>query len=143
MINFLMILAVLIAVVLMASVLIQNPKGSGLAANFSSGNQFFGVKKTTDIVEKITWVTAGLVMFISLVVAGYNPKTGATDPNAPTQQGGKIDPQLEEIMQKGGAAPAVTNPFNEEQAADPNQPQVIMDEDGSGGEFIFPEEGNN
>lgn len=138
-----MILAVIIAVVLMASVLIQNPKGSGLAANFSSGNQFFGVKKTTDIVEKITWVTAGLVMIISLIVAGYNPKAGVVDPNAPSQQGGKIDPQLEEIMQKGGAAPAVQNPFNEEQApADPNQPEVKMDADGSGGEIIFNDEEN-
>jgi preprotein translocase subunit SecG len=108
MLTLLMILAVLIAVVLIAVVLIQNPKGSGLASNFSSGNQFFGVKKTTDIVEKITWVAAGLVMAISLIAAAYNPKGTATETNNATPSG-KIDPQLEEIMQKGLPA---TPPMN-------------------------------
>jgi preprotein translocase subunit SecG len=90
MLNILMILAVLVAIILIAVVLIQNPKGSGLASNFATGNQFFGVKKTTDIVEKLTWITA----------AAYNP----SDSNPASQtQGvpGKIDKDFEEMIEKG------------------------------------------
>ncbi len=100
MLNILMILAVLVAIILIAVVLIQNPKGSGLASNFATGNQFFGVKKTTDIVEKLTWITAAVVMIISLVAAAYNP----SDSNPASQtQGvpGKIDKDFEEMIEKG------------------------------------------
>ena len=61
---------VLTVLVLIASVLItlivllQNGKGGGLASNFVAGNQTFGVRQTTDILEKITW---GLVAFIFAV----------------------------------------------------------------------------
>ena len=61
---------VLTVLVLVASVLItlivllQNGKGGGLASNFVAGNQTFGVRQTTDILEKITW---GLVAFIFAV----------------------------------------------------------------------------
>ena len=61
---------VLTVLVLVASVLItlivllQNGKGGGLASNFTAGNQTFGVRQTTDILEKITW---GLAIFILVV----------------------------------------------------------------------------
>ena len=42
-------------------VLLQHSKGGGLASNVVAGNQTFGVRKTADILEKITW---GLVAFI-------------------------------------------------------------------------------
>lgn len=120
MLTLLMILAVLIAIVLIAVVLIQNPKGSGLAANFSTGNQFFGVKKTTDIVEKATWLTAALVMAISLISTGYLPK-GNTQPGQSSQKG-KIDEQLEEIMQKGLPATTPASPFENTQDAPQQDP---------------------
>ena len=61
---------VLTVLVLIASILItlivllQNGKGGGLASNFVAGNQTFGVRQTTDILEKITW---GLAIFILVV----------------------------------------------------------------------------
>lgn len=54
---FVVIASVLVTIV----VLLQNSKGGGLASNFVAGNQTFGVRKTADILEKITW---GLVAFI-------------------------------------------------------------------------------
>ena len=33
-------------------VLVQNSKGGGLASNFSSSNQYMGVRKTADFLEK-------------------------------------------------------------------------------------------
>jgi preprotein translocase subunit SecG len=44
---------ILIACVLLSLVvLVQNSKGGGLASNFSSSNQFMGVRKTADFLEK-------------------------------------------------------------------------------------------
>lgn len=48
-------------------ILVQNPKGGGLSgsiAGFSS--QFMGVKQTTDILEKGTWVLAVLLAVLSI-----------------------------------------------------------------------------
>ena len=55
------ILVLIASVLITLIVLLQNGKGGGLASNFVAGNQTFGVRQTTDILEKITW---GLVVFI-------------------------------------------------------------------------------
>ncbi len=70
--TFILILGIIVAIILMLVVLVQNPKGGGLASNFSQGNQIFGVEKTTDIVEKVTWAGAILIVLISLVAASFN-----------------------------------------------------------------------
>ncbi|MBS3915043.1 MAG: preprotein translocase subunit SecG [Bacteroidetes bacterium] len=70
--TWILIIGIIVAFLLMLVVLVQNPKGGGLASNFSQGNQIFGVEKTTDIVEKITWGGALLLVLISLVAASYN-----------------------------------------------------------------------
>ena len=73
--TILTILVVIAAILLIAVVLLQNGKGEGLASNFVAGNQTFGVRKTADILEKITW---GLVIFIIVVsiVASFTIRTG-------------------------------------------------------------------
>ena len=66
---------VLTVLVLVASVLItlivllQNGKGGGLASNFVAGNQTFGVRQTTDILEKITWGLAAFVLVVAIVTS--------------------------------------------------------------------------
>lgn len=48
-------------------VLVQNPKGGGLAGNVGGiSNQFMGVKQTTDVLEKGTWMFAGIIVLLSL-----------------------------------------------------------------------------
>lgn len=47
-------------------VLVQNSKGGGLAANFSGSNQYMGVRKTGDFLEKSTWILAVLLLVLSL-----------------------------------------------------------------------------
>ena len=46
---------ILACALLVLAVLIQNPKGGGLAVGFSASNQIMGVRKTTDFLEKFTW----------------------------------------------------------------------------------------
>ncbi len=62
------ILIVLASVVLGLIVLVQNPKGGGLAGNIAGfSNQFMGVKQTTDVLEKGTWIFAGIIGVLCLV----------------------------------------------------------------------------
>ena len=62
--TILTVLVLVASVLITLIVLLQNGKGGGLASNFTAGNQTFGVRQTTDILEKITW---GLVVFIFVV----------------------------------------------------------------------------
>jgi len=62
------ILIILVAVILGFIVLIQNPKGGGLAGNFAGvSSQFMGVKQTNDILERGTWIFATLIGVLSLL----------------------------------------------------------------------------
>lgn len=48
-------------------VLIQNPKGGGLNANVGGlTNNFMGVKQTTDVLEKGTWIFAGVIAILAI-----------------------------------------------------------------------------
>lgn len=64
----LVVLVAIVAVLLSLVVLVQNSKGGGLSSEFSGGStQMFGVKKTTDLLEQITWGMAGAIIVISLL----------------------------------------------------------------------------
>jgi preprotein translocase subunit SecG len=72
------ILSVFIAIVsllLMAAVLIQNPKGGGIDPTFGGqAQQLFGAARSTEFIEKVTWVLAAalivLCVFAALSVGG-------------------------------------------------------------------------
>lgn len=65
----LVILIAIAAILLVLVVLIQNSKGGGLSSEFSGpgSSQMFSVKKTTDLVEQITWGLAVAIIIFSLV----------------------------------------------------------------------------
>ncbi len=86
------ILITIASVLMVGVVLIQKSKGGGLAANVNNYNQFMGVRKTTDFIEKATW---GLAIFIcvlsilSCIFAGNSIVSSGTMPtleNVPVQQ---------------------------------------------------------
>lgn len=61
-------IVILASILLGAIVLIQSPKGGGLAGNIAGfSNQFMGVKQTTDILEKGTWILSGVLVILCLV----------------------------------------------------------------------------
>jgi len=62
------IIIVIASILLTLVVLVQNSKGGGLAANFASGNQAFGVRQTADFLEKTTW-TLALTILVCCVLA--------------------------------------------------------------------------
>lgn len=67
MIILFLILIVIAAVALGFIVLVQNPKGGGLSGNVGGfSNQLMGVKQTTDVLEKGTWLFAGIIALLAL-----------------------------------------------------------------------------
>jgi len=62
------ILIVLASVALGFIVLVQNPKGGGLSSAVGGfSNQVMGVKQTTDVLEKGTWIFAGIIGLLCIV----------------------------------------------------------------------------
>ena len=61
------ILIIIVCVILSLIVLVQNPKGGGLSGNIAGfSNQFMGVKQTTDVLEKGTWIFAGVIVVLCI-----------------------------------------------------------------------------
>ncbi len=73
---FITILILIAALCMILIVLVQNSKGGGLAAGFSSSNQVMGVRKTTDFLEKATWGLAIVIILLSILTAKYTAKRG-------------------------------------------------------------------
>jgi len=96
------ILVILASVILGLIVLIQNPKGGGLSSSFGGfGNQIMGVKQTTDVLEKGTWLFAAIVGILCIVSPAFIPKEGAG--SAPNKE------LMENVNSK---VPAATTPAN-------------------------------
>ncbi|MEP6676474.1 MAG: preprotein translocase subunit SecG [Ferruginibacter sp.] len=90
-----LILVVVASVILGLLVLIQNPKGGGLSGSFGGfSNQFMGVKQTTDVLEKGTWLFAGIVGILCLLSPVFLPKGGEKTilDSAPTTSPTKVVP---------------------------------------------------
>jgi preprotein translocase subunit SecG len=73
------VLIVVTCILTILIVLVQNSKGGGLASNFSSSNQYMGVRKTADFLEKATWVLGSALIIFSLLAGITVPKAGDAD----------------------------------------------------------------
>ena len=65
---FLLSLIVLVAILLVLIILAQNSKGGGLSSQFggSGASNMIGVKKTGDLLERITWGLTIVLMALSI-----------------------------------------------------------------------------
>lgn len=95
MISLVTILILLACVVLAFFILVQNPKGGGLSGTFGSiGTQVMGVKQSTDVMEKGTWSTMGVIAALCIITVMFfeTPKNDANqgkkpqNSSAPAQQ---------------------------------------------------------
>ncbi|MCK4569222.1 MAG: preprotein translocase subunit SecG [Bacteroidales bacterium] len=89
----------MVSVLIILVVLVQNSKGGGLASNFSGSNQYMGVRKTADFLEKATWTLAVTLLVLSLASIFVIPKGG---------EGANNVTQVEE--RAGGPLPGPTAP---------------------------------
>ncbi|HEY4061227.1 MAG TPA: preprotein translocase subunit SecG [Puia sp.] len=100
------ILIILCCVFLGLIILVQNPKGGGLAGNVGGfSNQLMGVKQTTDVLEKGTWVLAVVVTLLCLFSAMFVPKTAASNQRVPEKVNATTVPAQQAPVQQ---APAPT-----------------------------------
>ena len=90
------ILIVLASLCMIGIVLIQESKGGGLASAFSSANSSFGVRQTTNFIEKTTWTLAAAMVVISVICAYVAP-------NATTEGS---------VIEKAATEQSTTNPNN-------------------------------
>ncbi|MBC6110056.1 preprotein translocase subunit SecG [Pedobacter fastidiosus] len=75
MITFLIILLIVVCVALGLFVLIQNPKGGGLAAG-GGGSNMFGVQRTGDVLEKGSWVLLAAIVVLTLSITTIAKTSG-------------------------------------------------------------------
>ena len=79
----LVILVVVASVALGLIVLVQNPKGGGLAGNIAGfSTQFMGVKQTNDVLERGTWIFGGAIALLCLL-SSFFINTNAVATTAP------------------------------------------------------------
>ncbi|MCO4807082.1 MAG: preprotein translocase subunit SecG [Flavobacteriales bacterium] len=104
------ILIFIVSLLLMGIVLIQNSKGGGLASGFSSSNQIVGVQRTSDFLEKGTWMLATALLALCIVSTAF---TGTTAVEAQTSD-------LDGIIENA-ALPAPSAGYDDSPAPLPNE----------------------
>jgi preprotein translocase subunit SecG len=70
------VLIIIVSIVMALFVLIQNPKGGGLASGFSGASQIGGVQKTADFLEKGSWAMMIALFVLCIVSASFLPNSG-------------------------------------------------------------------
>ena len=95
-------LIVIACVALGFIVLVQNPKGGGLAGNVGGiSNNIMGVKQTNDVLEKGTWFFAGIIAVLALTSTLFL-KGGSTT---------AVDNSLIQKVNTSGSTPATQQPI--------------------------------
>lgn len=75
-----LILIVLASVILGFIILVQNPKGGGLAGSVAGfSNQFMGVKQTNDVLEKGTWIFSVVIALLCVFSTFFMTSSGGND----------------------------------------------------------------
>ncbi len=96
-------------------VLVQNSKGGGLASNFSASNQYMGVRKTADFLEKATWTLGAALIVLSLLA-------GITGPKVTQDQNSRLQGQFDEsIMNQPTQTIDLPESFGDEPSDSDNQ----------------------
>src|SRR5438105_5910562 len=78
--TFLLTLLVIDCIVLMAAILLQSGKGTGLAASFggasSSPDAFIGIRQAGNLLTKASWWCGGLFLFLAFILQLMSTHTG-------------------------------------------------------------------
>ncbi|MFN8166249.1 MAG: preprotein translocase subunit SecG [Bacteroidia bacterium] len=101
------VIIILTCVLLVLVVLAQNPKGGGISSGIIGSNQLMGVKKTTEFIEKLTWILV-FTLIILCMVAGMA---------LPSKEDRNSGSSLQEQLDKMPAAPAGQKQLPQQQPA--------------------------
>ena len=95
---FVSVLILIACVLMILVVLVQNSKGGGLASNFSSSNQYMGVRKTADFLEKFTWGLAVALLVLSPLSIVVIPRGGGKQGSGDTELRQNIDENAQPVQ---------------------------------------------
>jgi preprotein translocase subunit SecG len=76
---FVSVIIIIACIIQVMIVLVQNSKGGGLAANFTSAGQSMGIRKTADFLEKSTWTLAAAILILCVVATATIPRGATTE----------------------------------------------------------------
>lgn len=97
-------------------VLVQNSKGGGLAANFTSAGQSMGIRKTADFLEKSTWTLAAAILILCVVATAAIPRgSGAERSRIETSIQNAVDPNAIPTLPTAVPNEPLTTPSGNEQ----------------------------
>ena len=67
MFNIILVLILILSFLFILIIMVQNPKGGGLSSSFGGDTQQIGgVKKTTDFLDKTTWILSSFILILIL-----------------------------------------------------------------------------
>jgi preprotein translocase subunit SecG len=114
---FVSVIIIIACVLQVLIVLVQNSKGGGLAANFTSAGQSMGIRKTADFLEKSTWTLAGAILILCVVATATIPRgSGAERSRIESSIQNAVDPNaIPTLPTAVPNAPATTPSGNEQQ----------------------------
>lgn len=84
--TFIIVIVFIVCALLILLVLVQNSKGGGLTSSFSGSNQVMGVRRTTDFLEKATWILAIALVVLSITSTAFLPRQGELKKSAIEEQ---------------------------------------------------------
>ena len=110
-----LVLITIVCFLLIIVIMVQNPKGGGLSSTLGGSQMIGGVQKTTDFLDKSTWMLATIL--IVLIMLSSLSFTGALSDND-----SKIIDQTETTKAPKTAAPAPATTTPAKEAASATQP---------------------
>tara|TARA_B100000427_G_C14945260_1_gene349893 strand:- start:172 stop:450 length:279 start_codon:yes stop_codon:yes gene_type:complete len=75
--------------------MVQNPKGGGLSSAFGGGNQIMGARKTSDFLEKTTWMLAIILVSLALLSNFAIPRTANSEEQSILEEAGPLEKDFE------------------------------------------------
>lgn len=103
MFNFIIGLIVFVAILLVLVILAQNSKGGGLTSQFggSGASNIIGVKKTGDLLEKLTWSFVIAIMVLSISTNLITRNASGPTNEVLDKVGGQVAPSGPAIQPEG------------------------------------------
>jgi len=105
MVNFsiFLVLITIVSFLLVVVIMVQNPKGGGLSSSIGGGTQMMGgVQKTTDFLDKSTWML-GTVLIILILLSAMSFSRGGSEQIIDESA---VPQQTQAPAANGNAAPA-------------------------------------
>ncbi|MBL0308318.1 MAG: preprotein translocase subunit SecG [Bacteroidetes bacterium] len=121
------ILIIVACILLTAVVLIQNPKGGGLSSSFGGvSQQLLGARRSTDVVEKLTWGFAIALMVLCLSTTFF------IDKKAVLKKEQLPKSEIEQMQMSQPFAPTATPPAGQGSVQPSGQPSTPPSQEPTG-----------